>query len=183
MRERKLLWTAAGTLIVLVSLILVGNSAWLVPELPLRTVFLKSVWVLTLCGLLFLLVFKVLDHYYLKLNRQVGHLATLHESLLHLNANLSIEHRCCQALSILMELTRGSKGLFVILDPELKKYSEAESFSIQKSEARFPLASHFRYQIFTPGRLPAESRQQLDELVKTHRFSSFPSVIVVPFYN
>ncbi|MCM8757114.1 MAG: GGDEF domain-containing protein [Candidatus Omnitrophica bacterium] len=183
MRQRKYLWTSAVLLTLLVSLVIVGNSAWLVPEWPVTTVFIKSLWLLVVCGLLFFLVFKVLDYYYLQLDRQLTSLATLHQAMINLNANLNLAHRCSESLSMVMELTQGSKGLFFILDDKLKKFAQAEYFSVQKSQPRRLISSRYRYHIFTPARISPEDQKLVDELVKTHSFSSFPSVVLVPFYN
>ncbi len=183
MWERKLLWLVAALLIVLFGLIVVANSAWIVPELPLKTILWKTSWPLILFTAVLIMIFKVLDYYYLQLHQQVHNLAKLHQSLIHLNTNLSLEHRCTEALSILMELTRAAKGLFLLTDEALKKYTATEFFSITRSNPRPFLFSHYRYQIYSPGRISDQHHQLVEQLIKNDDFTSFPSVLIVPFYN
>jgi two-component system, cell cycle response regulator len=56
-------------------------------------------------------------------------------------------------------------------------------FSIVKGATTRPKHANYRYQTFSPGKVPAYFQAQIDTIIKEYNFYAFPSIVLVPFFN
>ncbi len=185
-REKKLLRICKYSSIVLITVLILFHSGYLQPLISLRGIIRSSWLLIILCAGLLYLVFTIVEHYYKKLVEYNVYLKTFHNFQLESSPTMKIEDLSVKILDILIKIFNGEKAVFVINDPEVKKFSKNNEFIINHGVEKTVQATHrdiHHFRTFYSALIDDETKNSVEEIIKKHSFDAYPTIAVVPFAN
>ncbi|MGC8805326.1 MAG: hypothetical protein ACP5QD_05275, partial [Candidatus Ratteibacteria bacterium] len=140
-KEKKLLIICKYSSIALIVVLILFYTGYIQPLTSLK-VLLRSAWILILvCAGLLFLVFTLVEYYYKKILDYNLYLKSFHDFQITTLPTMKIEEISMKVLNMLVEIFKGKRAIFVINDPELKKFANNHEFVLNHGEKRKVLKS------------------------------------------
>ena len=100
-----------------------------------------------------------------------------------ITSNLKLESFLRTSLETLMDLCQGQRGVFVLLNEKLKKFSSSDIITINQSINFDILPENYRLLTFFPGKISEQISKRINSLIEEYEFNKCRTVIVVPVYD
>jgi len=182
MIERRRLLTATWFfLAVVLSVIIIFTNALFEKTLPIKKVIL-GLWPYLLISYFFLfLTYKLVEYYYLQLLNQKTAFEKLNTSFLKISSSIKVNEILKNALETIMDYCNAEKGIFIIKDERVKKYSSSDVLSINNSSGNRDLY-YENYKMITFSPLSIE-QEKIKNYIDEYGINKCNLVIVIPVFE
>jgi len=181
MERRRLLTITWVFLALVISAIIIFTNALFEKTLPIRKVLL-GLWPYLLISYFFLfLTYKLVEYYYLQLLNQKTVFEKLNSSFLKISSSIKVNEILKNALESIMSYCDAEKGIFIISDERVKKYSTSDVLSINNSSGSRDLYyENYRMIIFSPLSIEQE---KIKNYIEEYEINKCNLVIVIPVFE
>jgi len=181
MGRRRLLTASWIFLTILISIIIIFTNALFEKTLPIKKVLL-GLWPYLLISYFFLfLTYKLVEYYYFQLLQQKTIFEKLNLSFLKISSSIKINEILKNALESIMDYCEAEKGIFIISDERVKKYSSIDTLSINNSSGNKGLYyENYRMLTFSP--LLIEERE-IKNYIEEYEINKCNTVIILPVFE
>jgi len=100
-----------------------------------------------------------------------------------ITSSLKIEPFLKTSLETLMDFCEGQKGVFLLLNEKLKKFSPSEILTINQSIDSDILPENYRLLTFFPGKISDQISKKINSLIEEYEFNKCRTVLVIPVYD
>jgi len=181
MERRKLLTITWIFLAFLISVIIIFTNAFFEKTLPIKKVFL-GLWPYLLISYFFLfLTYKLVEYYYLQLLNQKTVFEKLNTSFLKISSSIKVNEILKNALETIMDYCDAEKGIFIISDERVRKYSSSDVLSINNSSGNKGLY-YENYRMITFSPLSIE-QEKIKNYIDEYGINKCNLVIVIPVFE
>ncbi len=179
--RRRLLTITWIFLAIVLSVIIIFTNALFEKTLPIKKVIL-GLWPYLLISYFFLfLTYKLVEYYYLQLLNQKTAFEKLNTSFLKISSSIKVNEILKNALEAFMDYCDAEKGIFIISDERVKKYSSSDVLSINNSSGNRDLyCENYRMITFSPLSIEQE---KIKEYIKEYGINKCNLVIVLPVFE
>ncbi|HOK80890.1 MAG TPA: GGDEF domain-containing protein [bacterium] len=183
-KEKKLLIACKYSSIVLIILLILSYAGYIQPLNSLKSLF-RSAWILILvCGGLLYLVFTLVEYYYKKILDYNLYLKSFHDFQIETLPTMKIEEISVKVLNMLVEIFKGKRAIFIINDPELKKFTTNQEFVLnhgEKKQVRKSSEKVYHVRTFYPGVIDSQTKTSVEDIIEKYSLKDFSTVAIVPF--
>ncbi len=183
-KEKKLLVACKYSSIILIVVLILFYTSYLLPLTSLRVLF-RSAWLLILvCAGLLFLVFTLVEYYYKRILDYNLYLKSFHDFQIQTLPTMKVEEISMKVLNMLVEIFKGKRAIFVINDPELKKFASNHEFVLDHGEKIRVLKSSekvYHVRTFYPGVIDSQTKTSVEDIIEKYSLKDFSTVAIIPF--
>jgi len=178
---KKLLIFTWVLLTVVISEIILFTNAFLKRDVPIREIFIDLIPFLIFLYIFLFLTYKLVEHYYLQLIIQKTKLEKLHTAFLKVSSSLKVNEILKSSLETIMNYFNANKGIFIIIDERVKKYSYSDILVINNfSGNRKNYFENYRMITFYPLSIDNE---KIKEYIEEYQLNNCNSVMIIPIFE
>ncbi len=178
---KKLLIFTWVLLTVVISKIILFTNAFIKRDVPIREIFIDLIPFLIFLYIFLFLTYKLVEHYYLQLIIQKTKLEKLHTAFLKVSSSLKVNEILKSSLETIMNYFNANKGIFIIIDERVKKYSYSDILVINNfSGNRKNYFENYRMITFYPLSIDNE---KIKEYIEEYQLNNCNSVMIIPIFE
>ena len=178
---KKLLIFTWVLLTVVISEIILFTNAFIKRDVPIREIFIDLIPFLIFLYIFLFLTYKLVEHYYLQLLIQKTKLEKLHTAFLKVSSSLKVNEILKSSLETIMNYFNANKGIFIIIDERVKKYSYSDILVINNFAGnRKNNFENYRMITFYPLSIDNE---KIKEYIEEYQLNNCNSVMIIPIFE
>jgi len=180
-KRRRLLTITWFFLAVVISTIIIFTNAFFEKTVPIKKVIF-GLWPYLLISYFFLfLTYKLVEYYYLQLLNQKTVFEKLNSSFLKISSSIKVNEILKNALETIMDYCGANKGIFIISDEKVKKYSTSDVLTINNSSGDREMY-YENYKMITFSSLSIK-QEKIKKYIEEYEINKCNLVIVIPVFE